>query len=256
MVRSATPMEDLLPCAGEHVQLVFGEMRLGAHVHATPPGRLELALGFAPIDLRRSAGRSAQVHMVHESGVFRVLGRLRMLAAHGDNGVLAELTYAGTPQLLLRREHVRAPLCAPIDLDLPRGTVHTRTLNVSAAGLLVAGPVDARVGDLVPVSFRLPGARTAVAGIAKVVRRTVDGHVGVALLDVSPDDQARLTLAVFDERRRSRAEDTRVPVSRAKTAFLRASLQCADTVREAVAVAVEPNASVTRRRIVRRPVVG
>ena len=124
MVRPETQLDQLLPGVGEHVHLIFGELRLDARVHATPPGRLELALGFAPVDLRRSSGRTAQVHSVHEAGVWRVLGRLRMLAARGEHGVLAELTYAGVPQLLLRREHVRAPLSARIELELPRRTVH------------------------------------------------------------------------------------------------------------------------------------
>jgi PilZ domain len=250
MLRPETDrIEQRLPVVGEHVQLVVGELRLDARVHATPPGRLELALPFAPIDVRRSRDLSAQVHSVHETGICRVLGRLRMLSGRGDEGVLVELTYAGTPQLMLRREHVRAGLSTPIALALPSGTVHTRTINVSAGGLLVAGPVRVNVSDLVPVFFRLPGSRTGVSALARVVRRTTDGHIGIALVAVTEADQARLTLAVFDERRR----EPRARVSPARTAYLRASLQCADTVREAVAVAVEPNASVTRRRIVRRP---
>lgn len=196
------PLEALLPATGEHVHLLLGDTGVDARVHAAPPGRLELALRAAPLNLRRASGLAAQLHSCAETGVVRLLGRLRMLSGHAADGVLVEFTYAGTPQLLLRREHVRAELSAPIELDLPGGVVHTRTLNMSAGGLLVRGPIAARIGDRIEVFFRLPGARAGVSGIASVIRVTPEGDVGIALVDVSPGDQARLTLAVFEERRR------------------------------------------------------
>ena len=160
----------------------------------------------APLSLRRASGLAAQVHSSHSTGVVRLLGRLRMLSGHPDGGgVHVEFTYAGTPQLLLRREHVRAELEAPIAVEGPGWIKETKTLNVSAGGLLVLGPLDVAPGDVVSVSFRLPGARTGVHGLARVVHVTAEGNVGIALLDVSPSDQARLTLAVFEQRRLSRA---------------------------------------------------
>jgi hypothetical protein len=192
-----------LPEAGDEVRLLLGDVDVEARVQAAPAGRLELALHAAPLNLRRASGLAAQVHSCTETGVVRLLGRLRMLSGHTSGGVLVEFTYAGTPQLLLRREHVRADLEAPIELYLPGGVVHSQTVNMSAGGLLVRGPVDARIGDRVEVSFRLPGARAGVRGMAGVVHVTPAGDVGVALLDVSAADRARLTLAVFEERRRA-----------------------------------------------------
>jgi hypothetical protein len=204
----SAPLEELLPATGEDVHLLLGETRLDARVHAALPGRLELWLPAAPINLRRATGLAAQLHSSHETGVVRLLGRLRMRSGHTDGGVLVEFTYAGTPQLLLRREHVHAELSAPIDVDLPSGAVRTRTLNVSAGGLLVLGPLDVCAGDVANVSFRLPGARAGVRGLARVLHVTPEGNVGIALVDVSPSDRARLTLAVFEERRR-RAHEVR-----------------------------------------------
>jgi len=204
MLLEATPLSDLLPCTGEHVHVLLGDALVEATVHAAPVGRLELALGAVPLNVRRSADVAAQVHWSTETGVCRLLGRLRMLWGHLDNGgVLVELTYAGTPQLLLRREHVRAELSVPIEFELASGTVRTRTINVSAGGLLVCGPIDVAEDQLVEVSFRLPGQRSAVRGVAWVMHITPDGDVGIALA-VPAADQARLTLAVFDERRRQR----------------------------------------------------
>jgi hypothetical protein len=196
------PLEDFLPAAGADVHLLLGELRVDARVHSAPPGRLELWMPGAPFSLRRASGLAAQVHSSHETGVVRLLGRLRMLSGHTDGGVLVEFTYAGTSQLLLRREHVRAELSAPIEVEGPGGIERTKTLNISAGGLLVLGPLDVVTGDVVTVSFRLPGARAGVRGLARVVHVTPEGNVGIALLDVSPSDQARLTLAVFEERRR------------------------------------------------------
>jgi PilZ domain-containing protein len=201
--RECAPLEPLLPGAGDEVRLLLGETDVEARVHAAPPGRLELELHAAPLNLRRASGLAAQVHSCSETGVARLLGRLCMLSGHAAGGVLVEFTYAGTPQLLLRREHVRADLEAPIELYLPGGVVHTQTVNMSAGGLLVRGPVDARIGDRIEVAFRLPGARSGVRGVATVVHVTPSGDVGVALLDVSAADRARLTLAVFEERRRA-----------------------------------------------------
>jgi hypothetical protein len=201
--RAAAPLEDFLPATGADVHLLLGDMRVDARIHAAPPGRLELWMPEAPLTLRRSSGLAAQVHSSHRTGVVRLLGRLRMLSGHEpDGGVLVEFTYAGTPQLLLRREHVRAELSAPIEVEGRGGIERTKTLNVSAGGLLVLGPLDVAAGDVVKVSFRLPGARAGVRGLARVVHVTPEGNVGIALLDVSPADQARLTLAVFEERRR------------------------------------------------------
>jgi hypothetical protein len=160
----------------------------------------------APFTLRRASGLAAQLHSSHDTGVVRLLGRLRMLSGHAEyGGVLVEFTYAGTPQLLLRREHVRAELEAPIDVEGVGWVTQTKTLNISAGGLLVLGPLDVVPGDIVNVAFRLPGARTGVRGLARVVHVTAEGNVGIALLDVSPSDQARLTLAVFEQRRLARA---------------------------------------------------
>jgi len=199
-------LEDFLPASGADVHLLLGDLRVDARVHAVLPGRLELWMPGAPFSLRRASGLAAQVHSSHETGVVRLLGRLRMLSGHPDGGgVLVEFTYAGTPQLLLRREHVRAELSAPIEVSGPGWVRQTKTLNVSAGGLLVLGPLDVVTGDVVNVSFRLPGARSGVHGLARVVHVTDEGNVGIALLDVSPSDQARLTLAVFEQRRLARA---------------------------------------------------
>jgi len=191
------PLQELLPRVGDHVHLLLGQVRVDARVHAALPGRLDLAARAAPLDLARASGLTAQLHSSHESGVCRLLGRLGMPA-----GFVVQFTYAGTPQLLLRREHVRADLCAPIDFELARGVASTSTINLSASGLLVAGPLPVRAGQLVPVSLCLPGARSPVRAIARVVRVTPERDVALALADVSPADRARLTLAVFEERRR------------------------------------------------------
>ena len=203
MLLEATPLSDLLPHVGEHVHVLAGDRRIEATVHAAPVGRLELVVDAVPFNVRRSADVAAQVHASTETGVCRLLGRLRMLSGHlADGGVLVELTYAGTPQLMLRREHVRAELSVPIEFELASGVVRTNTINVSAGGLLVCGPVDVELDELVTVSFRLPGQRRAVRGKAWIVRVTPEGDVGIALA-VPAADRARLTLAVFEERRRA-----------------------------------------------------
>jgi hypothetical protein len=199
-------LEDFLPAPGSDVHLLLGDLRVDARAHAALPGRLELWMPAAPFSLRRASSVAAQLHSSHDSGVVRLLGRLRMLSGHHESGgVLVEFTYAGTPQLLLRREHVHAELEAPIVVAGPGWTAETKTLNVSAGGLLVLGPLDVAADDVVSVAFRLPGARTGVRGLARVVEVTEEGNVGIALLDVSPSDRARLTLAVFEQRRLARA---------------------------------------------------
>ena len=201
-----TTIEDFLPAPGAEVHLFVGDLRVDARAHAAHPGRLELWMPAAPLTLRRATGLAAQLHSSHETGVVRLLGRLRMLSGHPEQGgVIVEFTYAGTPQLLLRREHVRAELEAPIEVEGRGWVKRTKTLNISAGGLLVLGPLEVEPEDVVRISFRLPGARTTLHGLARVVHVTPEGNVGIALLDVSPADQARLTLAVFEQRRLARA---------------------------------------------------
>ena len=89
-------------------------------------------------------------------------------------------------------------------LDVAGRRVDTTTVDVSGGGVLLRGPLDVAVDDVIGLSLRIPGSRTVVEATARVVRLADDGDVGVEFVMLSPQDRTRLTLAVFDERRRNR----------------------------------------------------
>jgi hypothetical protein len=88
-----------------------------------------------------------------------------------------------------RRRLTRAPIARPVVVRRDLGEQRTFALDVSAGGVLLAGPADLTVGEVLDVRVDL-GEPVGVRG--RVVRETPDGCKGVAFEQLGQDDRDRL----------------------------------------------------------------
>jgi len=88
-----------------------------------------------------------------------------------------------------RRRLTRAPLARPVVVRRDNGEQRTFALDISSGGILLAGPADLAVGEVLDVSVDLD---EPFGGRGRVVHETPDGCKGVAFEELGDDDRARL----------------------------------------------------------------
>jgi hypothetical protein len=160
--------------------------------------------GPLPVLASALVGTGAALVFGTPRGVHRVEATI---VAAGRGGLL-ELLALTEAQVAQRREHVRvsAPLPAtvtPADPDRP--ALATFTIDLSGAGVLVAGAGPVRRGDAVAVTLRLPGADAPIAAPrSRVVRRGASGHVALAFGGLARADRERIVRYVFERQREQR----------------------------------------------------
>jgi hypothetical protein len=187
------------------------ELELGAHGdhHARAEWCHHDRLGVSvpgPLPVLASAlvGGPAAVVFPTPRGLHRVDATV-VAAARG--GVL-ELLALTAAQVAQRREHVRvsAPLHATVQpADAAHPPLHTFTVDLSGAGVLLAGAGPVERGDLVSVTVRVPGGDAPVAApSSRVVRRGATGHVAVAFGGLERADRERVVRYVFERQREER----------------------------------------------------
>ncbi len=88
-----------------------------------------------------------------------------------------------------RRALSRAPVVRPVVVRRPAGEQRTFALDVSTGGLLVAGPSDLTVGELVELQLDLDGP---VRARAQVVREAPNGMKGLRFDGLAEADRDRV----------------------------------------------------------------
>ncbi|UGS38603.1 PilZ domain-containing protein [Capillimicrobium parvum] len=88
-----------------------------------------------------------------------------------------------------RRRLARAPVARPVVVRRGLDEQRTFALDVSPGGVLLAGPSDLTVGEVLDVRLDLG---EPVGGRGRVVRETADGCKGVAFEELPEDDRDRL----------------------------------------------------------------
>jgi hypothetical protein len=83
----------------------------------------------------------------------------------------------------------RAPVARPVVVRRPAGEQRTFALDVSSGGVLVAGPADLTVGELIELQMDLDGP---VRARAEVVRDAPNGMKGLRFAALGDDDRDRL----------------------------------------------------------------
>jgi hypothetical protein len=88
-----------------------------------------------------------------------------------------------------RRGLVRAPVARPVVVRRPTGEQRTFALDLSTGGVLVAGPSDLMVGELIELQMDLDGP---VRARAEVVRDAPNGMKGLRFAALGDADRDRL----------------------------------------------------------------
>jgi hypothetical protein len=196
----APPDEIPLPFVGAPVTLVVEDERHGALIEDIEPPHLAIKPVALADRLRMSGEADGALEFVSDSGPCRVLGSAHVA---GDGGRV-RFTIAGPPQLLLRSERVRAPVEMVIDVELGGELLTGQTRDLRGGGVLIAGPLDVAIGDLIRYLLHLPGREKPIEGWGRVARLPEDGDVALSFTDMDPDDRAAVLLAVFEAQRGGR----------------------------------------------------
>jgi hypothetical protein len=183
--------------------------RVPARVSGTGDDWLELGLLQSPkTPLRQLERMRMFVEYVNEDGVCRLLGALRppkpgesppRPSGHGVVDVM-RFAFTGSPQLLQRREFIRADFVADINvcrLESNAIGIAGKTVNVSGGGVLIRGMSTAQVGDLYSFDLSLFRGDPPISGTCRVMRVTGDGLVGVMFTEVDNVEQDRIVRWAF-----------------------------------------------------------
>ena len=187
---------------GQHVDLVLDAgSRITARVEEFEEEGMVLGL-FREPDVRLP-GLDALIEFIDHRGIHRLRGHLE---AHGRERDAIRMLPTGDIELIQRREYVRVDAHAAVDVTLEDRadvkSIGTTTVNVSASGLLLAGPSILETGELIGVALDV-GEEEPVRCRCRVVRETQEGFKGVHISEIHEDEQERLIRYVFQMQRQA-----------------------------------------------------
>ena len=187
---------------GQHVDLVLDAgSRMTARVEEFEDDALVLGL-FREPDVRLP-GLDALIEFVDHRGIHRLRGQLESRGRERD---VIRMLPTGSVELIQRREYVRVDAHAPVDVTFEERPevkpIGTTTVNVSASGLLLAGPSVLQIGELIRLTLEV-GEDQPVRCTGRVVRETQEGFKGVHISEITEEDQERVIRYVFQMQRQA-----------------------------------------------------
>jgi hypothetical protein len=210
-------MNRLLPSVGDELLLTVPQTeQVLACVTEAGPGFFDLSLLEQPTTPTPRLERSAlMIEFINDDGIARMHGRLDVPRhrrgsgrGYGDKDTV-RFAHRGSPQLLKRREYVRATVDLPLTLlgaeadDLDVST-HAHAIDLSGGGMLVKGLPTPQLGDELRFTLELGDGGATVTGTGRVVRLETEDRVGLQFSDVAQPDQIRLMHLAFEMSREQR----------------------------------------------------
>lgn len=210
-MRSATLEGPALPLPGSDASLVIPDREmLRARIDDAFDGGVDLAVLQASITANHRS--TSYLEFVGAEGLWRYVGRFSPVdraAYTNPEGVrqVVRFIFAGPPQLMQRREFIRADHTAKVvlfDLNDPDAVAQSGlTINISGGGLLVRGFTGFEIGDELHADMRLEAGGERIVAHCRVVRVTPDGHHAVQFTEIGVGDRdALVDLAYALERAR------------------------------------------------------
>ena len=207
-------MSRLLPAVGDEILLAVPHTeQVLARVDGDGPGYVDLCLLERPLTPQRQLERSGlMIEFINDDGVSRMHGRLDVPAHRRGAiapGSVVRFAHRGSPQLLKRREFVRATVDLPLRLtavtaDQEIVVAEAQALDLSGGGMLVGGLSAPRIGDEHAFVLALGDGGPEIRGRGRVVRLVgVDG-AGLRFTDLDDDGRRRLTQLAFEMSREQR----------------------------------------------------
>jgi hypothetical protein len=214
-------MTRLLPSVGDELLLAVPQTeQVLVRVAADGPGFFDLDLLEQPATPQPMLERSAlMIEFINDDGIARLHGRLDVPryrrgvgrgigSGFGDKNIV-RFAHRGSPQLLKRRDFIRATVDLPLRL-LPAGadeevvTTHAQALDLSGGGMLVKGLEAPHLDDVLRFEVSLGEDQEPVRGTGRVVRLETADRVGLQFTDVAQADRIRIMHLAFEMSREQR----------------------------------------------------
>ena len=207
----------LLPSVGDELLLSVPQTEyVLARVADAGPGFFDLSLLEQPTTPTPRLERSALlIEFINDEGIARMHGRLDVPQhrrgigrGYGEKDTV-RFAHRGSPQLLKRREYVRATVDLPLtllagDADGEDVAIHAHAIDLSGGGMLVKGLRAPRLGDELRFELELGDGEAPVAGHGRIVRLETADRVGLQFCDVAQPDRIRLMHLAFEMSREQR----------------------------------------------------
>jgi hypothetical protein len=189
-----------LPLLGSDVSLVIPDREmLRARIDDPFDGGADLAILQSAVTSNHRS--TSYVEFVGDAGLWRYVGRFTPVDRApftNPEGVrqVVRFVFSGPPQLMQRREFIRADHAAPValfDIRDPDAVAQAGfTINISAGGLLVRGFTGLDVGDELRADLMLEPGLPRILALCRVVRVTPDGLHAVQFTEITADDRDQL----------------------------------------------------------------
>jgi hypothetical protein len=210
-------MSRLLPSVGDELLLAVPQTeQVLARVTADGPGFFDLDLLEQPHTPQPMLERCAlMIEFINDDGIARMHGRLDVPQyrrgigrGYGDKNTV-RFAHRGSPQLLKRREFIRATVDLPLTLLRPGAdeevvTTHAQALDLSGGGMLVGGLEAAHLDDELRFEVCLGEDEAPLRGMGRVVRLETADRAGLQFTDVTQADRIRIMHLAFEMSREQR----------------------------------------------------
>jgi hypothetical protein len=214
-------MNRLLPSVGDELLLSVPQTeQILVRVTEAGPGFFDLDLLEQPATPQPMLERSAlMIEFINDDGIARMHGRLDVPRHRRGTGRgygvgfgeknTVRFAHRGSPQLLKRREFVRASVDLPLtllgaDADEEDVTTHAQAIDLSGGGMLVKGLETAHVDDVLRFALELGDDHPPVRGRGRVVRLETADRVGLQFCEIDQADRIRLMHFAFEMSREQR----------------------------------------------------
>jgi hypothetical protein len=205
-----------LPLVGDELLLAVPHTeQVLVRVEADGPGFFDLALLEQPLTPQTKLERSAlMIEFINDDGIARMHGRLDVPQYRRGRGAgygreeTVRFAHRGSPQLLQRREFIRATVALPLTLhageaDEEGVTAHAQALDLSGGGMLVRGLPNPALGDEHGFTLELAEGEP-VRGRGRVVRIVAVDRAGMQFTELEQEDRVRLMHLAFEMSREQR----------------------------------------------------
>jgi hypothetical protein len=186
---------------GQHVSLLIGDLpALEARIEELSDAYAVVGLFKPPEPPLEDIGPiQGIIEAVGPRGLTRLVGTLRQEGRQVD---AARLEFDQGPEVIQRRQFVRIETTTTVTLTREDGSAHkTFTLNLSGAGMLLGGPEDLQMDEMVKVDIDVGDEEVPIHARGRVVRVTAENHKGVRIEMIEEGDRERLIHFVFERQR-------------------------------------------------------
>src|SRR4051812_36098633 len=214
-------MSRLLPSVGDELLLSVPQTeRVLVRVTADGPGFFDLDLLEQPATPQPQLERSAlMIEFINDDGIARMHGRLDVPQYRRGTGRgfgaknVVRFAHRGSPQLLRRREYIRATVDLPLtlrarDTDEEDVTTRAQALDLSGGGMLVKGLRCPELNQELRFALELGDGEPPVRGAGRLVRQETDDRFGLQFTEISQPDCIRLQHFAFEMSRAQRRRFT------------------------------------------------